>query len=168
MKSIVLIVAALAVLPGQKLLVYPADLGGMEGAVLVDVRPKELFEKGHIPGAVNLYAMTLSAGTGLDGGPIKPLDALRAAVAQAGIDPNRQVVVYGSAARPEDVRQTTRVFWVLDYLGFPSVALLDGGYEGWAQGSTEPETGESRLVIAPPPEILTPPAGSSSPLEPQA
>ncbi len=46
----------------------------------------------------------------------------------------------------------------------------DCGYHlhSWKIRFPEPKTGESRLVIAAPPEILTPPAGSSSPLEPQA
>ncbi len=145
MKIMALCLVVAAGISGQKLLVYPGDLASMENVLFVDVRPKELFTKGHIKGAAHLDGTTLATGAGPYAGPMKPADALRASVAAAGLDPTRRIVIYGSAARPEDVRTATSLFWALEYLGYDDVSLLDGGYEGWVQGSQEIETGESRV-----------------------
>jgi thiosulfate/3-mercaptopyruvate sulfurtransferase len=81
-------------------------------------------------------------------------------LAAAGIDPAKHVVVYSAMAKPEDLRDVARVFWILEYLGYPRVSLLDGGFAKWKgegrsieQGENEP-TPIKNLQLAPRPGLL--------------
>ncbi|MDX9974534.1 MAG: sulfurtransferase [FCB group bacterium] len=114
------------------LLLQPMDLANLEDAYVVDVRSAAAYAEGHIPGAVNVDVASFSEKRGGATGLLKPLDALRPLVEQAGLSPDRHVVVYATSAKStEDFRDATRLFWILEYLGFPRVSVLDGGFARW-------------------------------------
>jgi thiosulfate/3-mercaptopyruvate sulfurtransferase len=135
MLTLALILAALS---GDALLIAPEDLATVAEIQLVDVRDLAAYEEGHIPGAVHLDVDTLSEERDGVRGVLKPVADVRTLLAAAGVDPQRRVVVYGAA---DELKQATRMFWILEYLSYPAVSLLDGGYEGWVALGTTPATG---------------------------
>ncbi len=132
------------------LLVQPQELVKTTDAVIVDVRDPDTFAKGHIAGAVNLYHKILSEER--DGVPsmLRPIDQLLPLLAERGIIPEKAVVVYTGNAEPAELTHAARVFWVLEYLSYPRVHLLDGGMAKWTAESLPVETGEAKPVpVAP-------------------
>lgn len=107
--------------------------------VIVDVRPRDHFAAGHIPGArtLDLYPLKLLASDP------ETIDAwvatVETALERAGIGHNDRVVFYedfsGTVAAP--------AVWLMHALSItPHAALLDGGLTAWLQAgqavSTEP------------------------------
>jgi thiosulfate/3-mercaptopyruvate sulfurtransferase len=103
--------------------------------VLVDARTPEEYEKGHIPGAVNVnYLRNISE----DGLPVwRPADDLRAMYAAAGVTPDKHVVPYCATGARSAVTDFT-----LRWLGYPSVALYSASWQEWnASPDTPKHTG---------------------------
>jgi thiosulfate/3-mercaptopyruvate sulfurtransferase len=122
-----------------KLLVTASDLAGMlEGAgakrpLLLDLRPPEAYVEGHIPGAIHLDLWGVSL---IDTDPA-PLHAfmwmIEHVFAVHGVDASTPVVVYDD----QSGIRAARAFWFLEYLGHPSVRMLDGGFTGWISSGLE-------------------------------
>ena len=83
------------------------------------------YARGHIPGALawNWYADLTCPGQGA----CIDQPALARLLARAGVDSATTVVLYGGS----DNRFAAAAFWLLRYLGFPRVALLNGGRSAW-------------------------------------
>jgi thiosulfate/3-mercaptopyruvate sulfurtransferase len=94
---------------------------------LLDVRPREAFETGHLPGAVRVDPKATASLAARAGG-LTDRDAWEAWAAPLGIGPETEVYVY------DDQRQVdaARVWWLLRYLGVEKVGLIDGGFSLWA------------------------------------
>lgn len=96
------------------------------GLRLLDVRAKDDYDEGHIPGAV---WVDLEAAKNLAGKPggLDDREAWTDWVKDLGLKPDAKIVVY------DDNRQldAARTWWLLDYLGVDHVALLDGGFPLW-------------------------------------
>ena len=99
------------------------------GALLIDLRPAEEFARGHLAGAVHLDLWGLSL-IDTDEAPLKAfmwmighLFSLR------GVTQERPVVVY----EKDSGMRAARAFWFLEYLGHPSVQVLDGGFDAWVK-----------------------------------
>jgi len=129
------------------------------GLVLLDVRHdlakpdtwgEAQYNAGHIPGAIFVHLdRDLSARqTGRNGRhPLPTPEAAAAIFGRLGIGPGKEVVVYDQGGGVF----ASRVWWMLRWLGFSDVAVLDGGYGKWA--------GEGRVVseepTAPTPAAFT-------------
>jgi len=86
------------------------------------------YDAGHLPGAIHVdLDQDLSAPEGPGRHPLPSPVELAARLGEAGIGDASFVVVYddvgGSVA--------ARMWWMLDALGHPGVAVLDGGYNAW-------------------------------------
>lgn len=100
------------------------------------------FDAGHIPGARFVrYDQIAVDGDGL-GSELPPLEQLRAVFAAVGVSDRSKVVIYGSAI------PATRLFFTLDYLGHPSVRVLNGGLNAWKASGGALETGAAARVTA--------------------
>lgn len=124
------------------LLVSTGDLAGLKEVCIVDAGSPEDFAAGHIPNAIHLHADELSETREGVKGLLKPLEQLYQIVGDAGVDPQKHVVVYADMANPEKRVQATRLFLVLQYMGFPRVSLLDGGIGKWKSEGREIASGE--------------------------
>ena len=102
--------------------------------ILVDARTPEEYERGHIPGAVNInFLRNFSE----DGPPLwRPADDLRAMYAAAGVTPDKHVVPYCATGARSAVTDFT-----LRWLGYPSVALYSASWQEW---DAEPETPKTK------------------------
>lgn len=83
---------------------------------------------GHIPGARNLFFRDLFR----DDGTYRPIPELRAAVAKAGLDPDRPIVASCGSGMTASV-----VLFALHLIGQDDTALYDGS---WAEWGTDPDT----------------------------
>jgi thiosulfate/3-mercaptopyruvate sulfurtransferase len=102
------------------------------------------YDAGHIPGAVFVHIdRDLSASmTGSNGRhPLPTPEAAASTFGRLGIASGKQVVVYDQAGGAF----AARLWWMLRWLGFEAVAVLDGGYAKWRS--------EGRVVSA---EATTP------------
>ncbi len=102
---------------------------------IIDARPAQQYEAGHIPGAVNL------SGFGgiprADNGDMAEADAFARIAGQLGVGDRTEVIVYDAPSQ-----QMGMVAWSFLYYGHTALRLLDGGLAKWlAEGrplSTEP------------------------------
>ncbi|HSK81227.1 MAG TPA: rhodanese-like domain-containing protein [Thermoanaerobaculia bacterium] len=119
-----------------EILVSPAWLkaalpGG--GVVPLDVRPKEAYAAGHLPGAAPAWRAEEEGDFGV--GRVRSLLAAR------GISGAETVVLYGGA---DDAEAIGRLFWLLEWAGCAGVKVLDGGVPAWTAAG-------GALAAGPPP-----------------
>ena len=105
--------------------------------VLLDVRWRlggppgiDSYRAGHLPGAVYVDLDTQLAGPPGEGGrhPLPTADQFEAAMADAGVTGDANVVVYDDS----DATIAARLWWMLRYYGHERVRVLDGGFRAWA------------------------------------
>ena len=97
------------------------------GLLIVDARPLDEYEAGHIPSARHLdtydYLVERSDPAGLE----ETRAYLTEAFASVGVSGDEEVVVYDQTTG----MRAARSVWFLEYLGHPRVRQLDGGFQAW-------------------------------------
>lgn len=106
--------------------VYEAD-----GIIVVDIRPREAFDAGHVPGARHLDPNAVVAEGSPVNGALLPVQELQAMLGARGIEADKRVVLYDDRGG----FHAARMFWLLEYLGHRNVALLNGGLTAWVAAS---------------------------------
>ncbi len=104
----------------------------------LDARPVAAYAAGHLPGAASLPEGRLRAE--VDPVRLPALARLRALLEGAGVRAGRPVVVYDDGS----LKEAARVFWVLELLGHPAVAVLAGGLPAWTAAGRPLERGTPR------------------------
>lgn len=148
-----LLCVALAALQGKDLLIATERLASIENALVLDVRPADAFSSGHIPGAANLDIGSLSETRDGVAGLLKPLEQVHAALAAAGVDPAKHIVAYCGMEKPDDFKDAARMFWILEYVGYPQVSVLDGGLAKWKAEGRSLEQGPTSVKPAVIPDL---------------
>ena len=110
---------------GEEQVVDARDPGRFTGATIDTVHD---LPGGHIPGARNLFFRDLFR----EDGTYRPVRELRAAVAKAGLDPDRPIVASCGSGMTASV-----VLFALHLIGRDDTALYDGS---WAEWGADPET----------------------------
>lgn len=116
-----------------ELLVEPSQLPALpEATVLIDVRSREEYRKGHLPGAVHvdLSEWKSGFGEGDDAG------AWSLRIGGLGIDNETTVVVYDQAL----TGSAARAWWILKYWSVRDARILNGGWQAMQAVEVEPET----------------------------
>jgi thiosulfate/3-mercaptopyruvate sulfurtransferase len=106
---------------------YETVLGVVDGddpdTVVVDTREAWEFEEGHLPGAVHVdWRDAVDEGTR----GLKPRDELLSLFAEAGVTPDRRILLYCNTAR-----RISHTYLVLRHLGFDDVAFYEGSLTEW-------------------------------------
>jgi thiosulfate/3-mercaptopyruvate sulfurtransferase len=116
------------VYPNAKLLVEPDWLEkNLKNVVILDARSKG-YEKGFIPGAINLKTSSINDPNNTIEGFLLGPDAFSDVVRKAGVFQNSTVVVYDDG----NSLSAARIFYALEYYGLQDkVKILNGGYAGW-------------------------------------
>ncbi|PAF16096.1 sulfurtransferase [Terribacillus saccharophilus] len=92
----------------------------------------ELYEEGHIPGAVYFdLEKQLSAPVSKHGGrhPLPDIEQFKSDIEKAGIDNTKTVIAYDGGGGS----YASRFWWLLHYLGHEKVFVLNEGYKGWIE-----------------------------------
>lgn len=91
---------------------------------------KAAYVQGHIPGAIYLDLHDHLSGppiTNRGRHPLPTSDAMNTLFSEQGINSNSQVVVYDDAYGSF----AARLWWMLQHMQHPKVAVLDGGWQAW-------------------------------------
>ena len=101
-----------------------------EKIVLIDVRDAEDYEAGHIPGAVNIpdcfYYLASTSPEGLQ----EMQEKFTKLFGEAGLTGEETAVVYEEGFS----LKAPRGYWILEYLGYSKMAVLQGGMREWRKG----------------------------------
>ena len=97
------------------------------GLVVVDVRPREEFDAGHVPGARHLDPNAVVARFSPINGALRSLSDLENLLSELGIAADRQIVFYDDRGG----FHAARMLWLMEYLGHMNVSLLNGGWSAW-------------------------------------
>jgi thiosulfate/3-mercaptopyruvate sulfurtransferase len=127
-----------------ELLIEATDLARARDVRVIDVRGKDDYARGHVPGAVRVDAAAWDKAFTSEPGA----EAWGKRLGGAGIDLDTAVVVYGG----EDVRDAVRVWWILRYWGVKDVRVLNGGWAAWRVAEGKVATDETK----PEPKAVTP------------
>ena len=115
---------------GEEQIVDARDADRFTGATIDTVHD---LPGGHIPGARNLFFRDLFR----EDGTYRPIPEVRAAVAKAGLDPDRPIVASCGSGMTASV-----VLFALHLIGRDDFALYDGSWAEWgADPDTPKETG---------------------------
>jgi 3-mercaptopyruvate sulfurtransferase SseA/sterol desaturase/sphingolipid hydroxylase (fatty acid hydroxylase superfamily) len=98
---------------------------GAPTLVLLDVRPRDRFEVGHIPGARQLYRNDYSSAEEIPG-LSRTRGELEQLLRTRGVDRGSTVVLYGDGG-PEPYR----LWWTLRSVADYETRVLDGGLQAW-------------------------------------
>jgi thiosulfate/3-mercaptopyruvate sulfurtransferase len=125
--------ARAAAYPRADLLTEAADLAKpADGVVILDARPKEKYQAGHVPGAVWVDHNTWSKKFA-EGQDPAVWGKLIGALGIAG--PEARVVIYDDNL----MKDAARVWWILRYWGVKDARLLNGGWKAWEAGGGKVE-----------------------------
>ena len=108
------------------------DRKDLPGVILIDCRTADEFNKpknydvNHIKGAINIYHNDLYQEGDIKG-LIKSPGELAAFFGEKGINENSRIVVYDDGSQ----KYSTRVYWVLKYLGANKVEILHKDLDDW-------------------------------------
>lgn len=124
------------------------------GAIVWDVRRTEEYDRGHIPGAVNIdhvARVLLDEKTQ----QFLPLKDIEKRLGNAGIDPRKTIIIYGSRGSS----YAHFAVYALEYFGAKDVRVLNDGYEGWVAArrhTTNRATARApvRLKLTPNPKVI--------------
>ena len=114
-------------------LISPEELSSMmsaEPVVIIDTRDADTYAAGHLPGAVNLREIFTFLATSTAEG----LTALQSTFAEhfgaIGLSGAETAVFYEDALN-SGYGQSCRGYYLLTWLGYPKVKVLNGGYSAW-------------------------------------
>ncbi|MEQ8714045.1 MAG: sulfurtransferase [Cyclobacteriaceae bacterium] len=100
---------------------------------LVDLRPFELYQKGHIPKAIHLWRPDIQDSTHSTTGIRASRSQLQYLLQSKGFNHGDHIVIYDDKG---DV-DAARLWWLLKLYGYHSVSLLNGGLQAWENSGLE-------------------------------
>jgi len=106
---------------------------GREDLIIIDVRGAAAYSS-HIPGAINSTWHAYSDPEAVAKGVLDPdISRLEQKLRTLGIKNSSDIVIYSNPF--DNWGDEGRMFWMLEYLGHPSVKVLDGGWVKWTAES---------------------------------
>lgn len=111
-----------------------------KNTVIVSTRKATDYAKVHIKNSVNVYVNDL-ASTEDPKGILKSPAELATILGDKGITPEKKIIIYDSGSN----KGSGRLYWILKYLGFTDVKVLDGHMKAW-RAARGPVTGAATKV----------------------
>lgn len=105
-------------------------LRASEPVVVIDTRDPEAYAQGHIEGAVNLREIFTFLATSTPEGLMELRDTFAAHLGAAGLS-GRETAVFYEDALNNGYGQSCRGYYLLTWLGYPKVKVLNGGIAAW-------------------------------------
>ena len=119
----------------DKSLISPAELESLaqsDACVIIDTRAPEAFAAGHVPGAVNLHDIFTYLATSSPEGIVELRDKFAEEFGSVGLSGAETAVIY-EQSMDTGFGQSCRGYFLLQYLGYPKIKVLHGGYAAWAE-----------------------------------
>ena len=106
------------------------ELQKQPNVVLLDAEAPATYQRGHIPGAVNLpiALFTNLKSRRKNGYPVTVADAEKL-LGEAGIDNDTLVVIYGNG----DGKAAAGLWFALDFFGHEKMKVMNGGFRKWVK-----------------------------------
>lgn len=98
--------------------------------IILDLSTEELFNLGHIPGAIYVDHKRLTCAQPPAPGRLPELEQLSQLMSDIGLEEDAHVVVYDHEGGP----WAGRFIWTLDLLGHTQSSFLNGGRDAWMAG----------------------------------
>jgi thiosulfate/3-mercaptopyruvate sulfurtransferase len=114
-------------------LISPDQLNALqstEPVVVIDTRDADAFAAGHIPGAVNLREVFTFLATSTPEGLQELKKTFATALGAAGLSGAETAVFYEDAMN-SGYGQSCRGYYLLSWLGYPKIKVLNGGFSAW-------------------------------------
>lgn len=124
------------------ILISPADLLALKSAepvVLIDTRDADTYAAGHIEGAVNLREIFTFLATSTAEGVQALKDSFIKQFGEIGLSGEETAVFYEDALN-SGYGQSCRGYYILTWLGYPKVRVLNGGFSAWKAASLPTST----------------------------
>lgn len=108
--------------------------------VILDLRDREYYLKGHIPNAINIpFSQFNRSINNVKGFLITPF-SFQELMEKNGIKSNDHLVLYSD----KTVLESTRIYWSFDFYGHKKISVLNGGLVAWQKdigtSETKPKT----------------------------
>ncbi len=119
----------------DKSLISPAELESLaksESCVIIDTRAPDAFAAGHVPGAVNLHDIFTYLATSSPEGIVELRDKFAEEFGSVGLSGAETAVIYEQSMNT-GFGQSCRGYFLLQYLGYPKIKVLHGGYAAWTE-----------------------------------
>ena len=123
-----------------------------EPVVLIDTRDADTYAAGHIPGAVNLREVFTFLATSSTEGLIELKSTFAKALGAAGLSGAETAVFYEDALN-SGYGQSCRGYYLLTWLGYPKIKVLNGGFSAWKASGLPTSTEAATPVAATFPEL---------------
>ncbi|PTW59817.1 thiosulfate/3-mercaptopyruvate sulfurtransferase [Breoghania corrubedonensis] len=117
----------------DKSLLSPEELAELmkgEPCVIIDTRNPESYAAGHIPGAVDMHDIFTYLATSSADGIAELRHKFAEEFGAAGLSGEETAVIY-EQSMATGFGQSCRGYFLLQYLGYPKVKVLHGGYQAW-------------------------------------
>jgi len=129
-----------------------------DSVAIIDVRDREMYEEGHIQGAVNIPEIFYYLAETTPDGLTAMHQKFREVFSQAGVSHDKTTIVYEESLDTW-FGGSCRGYWILTYLGHQDTGILDGGLAAWTSTgnelSLEPVTRAiNTLTPQPRPELI--------------
>lgn len=114
-------------------LISPTELAaliGTEPMVLIDTRDADTYAAGHIPGAVNLREIFTFLATSTAEGLQELKSTFAGHFGAVGLSGKETAVFYEDALN-SGYGQSCRGYYLLTWLGYPKIKVVNGGYSAW-------------------------------------
>lgn len=117
----------------SSILLTPQDLQSLiesEKTVIIDTRNPESYVTGHIPGAVNIHDIFTFLAKSTAEGIAELKQSFAQSFGAAGLSGAETAIIYEDSMNT-GFGQSCRGYFLLNYLGYPKVVILHGGYQAW-------------------------------------
>jgi thiosulfate/3-mercaptopyruvate sulfurtransferase len=94
--------------------------------IIISTRKAEDYAKVHIKNAINVEMKSLYVEGSIEG-LLKSSTDMAKIFGENGVDPSKTIIIYDNGKYV----YATYMYWILDYLGYPIVKVLDGHMTGW-------------------------------------
>jgi len=114
-------------------LISPEQLSAMMGSepvVIIDTRDVDTYAAGHLPGAVNLREIFTFLATSTTEGLIALKSTFAEHFGAIGLSGTETAVFYEDALN-SGYGQSCRGYYLLTWLGYPKIKVLNGGFSAW-------------------------------------
>ena len=123
----------------ESVLISPSEAEAMMakgGVVLIDTRAPVAYAAGHLKGAVNIHDIFTFLATTTPDGVTTMTDKFAETFGAAGLGGDETAIIY-EGSMDTGFGQSCRGYTLLNYLGYPKVKILHGGYAAWtAEGKS--------------------------------